>query len=93
VPISATITCTASLFTAVQSSVEGAIEDYLLAVGVNGTIRISELIETVMGVTGVIDISSVLINNAATNYTLGSSTTYEVASTSTSNFTLTYVTQ
>ena len=93
VPITGTITCSASLLTAVQSGVNTAITNYLIAVGVNGTIRVSEVIEKVMGVTGVVDIATVTINGSAANYTLGTSTTYVVADHDSDNFTFTYITQ
>jgi hypothetical protein len=87
----ATVTCSANLLTSVQQAIALALQNYTNGAGINGTLRVSTVVELVMLITGVIDISGVTINGVAANLTLGSSTTFVVASGPAINFS--YVTQ
>lgn len=80
------VTCDASLLVAVQAAVATAMTNYINTVGVNGTIKISKIIDLIMSVAGVTDVASVTINAAAANLTLGSSTTFQLASPLTQTF-------
>ncbi len=62
-----------------EDAIQTAMIDYINAIGINGTIRLSKIVELVMEVTGTIDIDTLTINGSATNKTLGSSSTFEVA--------------
>jgi uncharacterized phage protein gp47/JayE len=75
----------------VQQAIALALQNYTNGAGINGTLRVSTVVELVMLITGVIDISGVTINGVAANLTLGSSTTFVVASGPAINFS--YVTQ
>lgn len=80
VTLAATVTVSGSQLTAAQTAIQSAMTAYALGVGINGTIRVSVIIEKIMEVTGVVDVSGVTINGAAANLTLGSSTTFVVGS-------------
>lgn len=81
-----TITCQASLLTAIQGAISTAITDYVAETPINGTLRIASLIELIMEVTGVIDAADITINGTSANFVLGSSTTFEIAEIETIGF-------
>lgn len=80
ITLAGTITCSASLIVSVQAAVQTAMTNYLAAVPINGTIRLSTITELIMQIAGVIDVSGVTINAAAANLTLGSTTTFIIPS-------------
>lgn len=79
VELSGVITCPATLLSAVQDAVETAMTDYINSVPINGVVRIASIIDAVMEVTGVVDITDVEINGTPANLTLGSTSTFELA--------------
>lgn len=91
VTLAATVTATASQLTAAQSAIQTSMTNYINSVGINGVIRLAAIIELIMEVDGVIDVSGLTINSSSANVTLGSSTTFVLPSPLTVNFT--YVTQ
>jgi uncharacterized phage protein gp47/JayE len=70
------VTVSASQRVAAQNAILVAITNYVAGIGINGTLRISALVEQIMLVPGVVDVSGVTINGVAANVTLGSSTTF-----------------
>ena len=60
--------------------VQTAMTNYVNATGINGTLRISAIIDAIMNIPGVVDVSGVTINGAATNLTLGSSSSFVLPS-------------
>jgi hypothetical protein len=76
VTLAATITVSAALRTTAQGQIETAMTNYVSGVGINGVVRIAEIIDAVMSVEGVVDITSVTINGVAANLTLGSTTLF-----------------
>jgi Baseplate J-like protein len=82
IAISANITVQASQLIAAQNAIATALINYIDAVGINGTIRINSIVELIMQVQGVIDVTygSATINGSAANLTLGNSTTFVIPS-------------
>lgn len=69
-------TVPASQAAAAAIAINTALLAYTAAVGVNGSIRIADIIQIVMDVAGVVDCNSVTINGVAANLTLGSPATF-----------------
>ncbi len=86
VTFAGTITCPASLLTTIQGAVQTAMTNYNNSIEINGTVRISAIIDRIMNITGVVDVDSVTINTVAANLTLGSSTSYIIPSLQTLGF-------
>lgn len=91
VTLAGTITVTAAYLSTAQAAISAAMTTLVNAVGINGTLRLSQIIDAVMDVSvtdavtaqsvkPVVDITSVTINGSAANLTLGSSTTFVLAS-------------
>lgn len=80
VALVATVTIAAASLAAAEAAIIVAMTDYVNETAINGTLRISKIIELVMDIAGVVDISGVTINGAATNLTLGSSISFVVPS-------------
>lgn len=76
VNFSYTVTVAAQYITTINASILVALQAYMAQVGINGTIRLSKVIEIIMEQDGVVDVSGVTIDGSATNLTLGSSTTF-----------------
>lgn len=76
ITLAGTITCYVSQLANVQNLIQTAMTAYSNSVPINGTYRLSAIIEQIMLQSGVVDVSGVTINAAAANLTLGSSTTY-----------------
>lgn len=91
VTLAGTITVSASQLSAAQGAIQTAMTNYINAVGINGTIRISAIVELIMQVSGVVDVSGVTINAGSANLVLGSSTTFVLPSLQ--PLTFSYVTQ
>lgn len=87
ITFSATITVAASSLVAAQGAAETAMIDYVNDGGINPTFRIAVVIDRIMSIAGVTDISSVEINGSPTNLTLGSLTTFVVGAFDSVNFT------
>ncbi len=81
ITLSATITASVSLLTPVQNEINVKMINYIDAVGINGVIERSKIIQLIMSTPGVIDVDvdSVTINGLASNKILGSSTTFEIS--------------
>src|SRR5258706_135210 len=80
VTLAGTITVANAQLATAQTAIGVAMSNYIAAVGINGTVRLSKITELIMEVSGVLDISSLTVNAAASNLTLGSSTTFYLAS-------------
>lgn len=80
ITLAGTITLLASQAATAQTAIQVAMTNYINAVGINGTIRVSSIVELVMQIAGVVDISGVTINGSASNLTLGSSSTFVLPS-------------
>jgi uncharacterized phage protein gp47/JayE len=91
VTIVATITVAVAQLATAQVAINNALTNYVNGVGINGTLRISAIIDQIMNVAGVVDVSGVTINGSGSNLTLGSSTTFVLPQPLT--LTLAYVTQ
>jgi hypothetical protein len=78
ITLAATISVSFAQLSAAQDAAQTAMIDYVNSVGINGTIRISKIVELVMEITGIVDISGTTINAVAANFTLGSMSTFEV---------------
>lgn len=76
ITIAGTVTANASQLTNAQGAVTTALQDYVAGIPVNGTLRISAIIELIMLVSGVIDVTGLTINGSAVNLTLGAVSTY-----------------
>lgn len=94
VTAAATVTVEAAKLAAASAAISTALRNLVLAMGINGTLKRSEIVETIWDVDGVkdVDLTSVLINNLASNLTLGTSTSFVVPA-SNPTITLTFVTQ
>lgn len=94
ITVVATVTCSAALLSSVQSAITVALDNYIAGVGINGTIRLSTIVDLIMEITGVIDIDVVnmTINGSGENLTLGSSSTFYVAAAS-PTLTISYITE
>jgi len=91
VTLGAVVTCPASVAVAAQAAIQVAMTNYVLSVGINGTLKIAAIIDLIMealrSVTGTAtgvaptgcDVSGVTINGVAANLTLGSATTFVLA--------------
>lgn len=90
VTLGGTITCSASLLSSVQTAVQTAMTNLVNAAGINGTIRIAGIVDAVMNIAGVVDITGVTINAVAANLVMGSSTSFILAALQALSFT--YVT-
>jgi hypothetical protein len=82
-----TLTVTAAQLAAAQDAVDTSLNAYANGAGINGTLRVAQVIEYVMEPPGMIDASGITINGVAANLTLGSSTTFVVGRFSAANFT------
>lgn len=80
VTLAGTVTCLASQLATVQTSIQTAMTNLVNAAGINGTIRLAVIEQAIMNVAGVIDITGVMVNGVAANLTLGSSSTFVLAS-------------
>lgn len=92
ITIVGTVTAFASQLTAAQGAITTALNTYVAGVSINGTVRLSSVIELIMQVPGVIDVSGVTINGSAANLVLGGVGTY-VMPAYPPTLTLSYVTQ
>jgi hypothetical protein len=79
VTIAGLITVNAAQLSTVQDAIGVAMTDLVDAVGINGTLRIASIIDAVMDISDVVDITGVTINGVASNLVLGSSTTFVLA--------------
>jgi hypothetical protein len=70
VTIAGAITCKATLVESVQAGVETALINYIDSVGINGTVRIAAIIDVIMDVEGVVDVTGITINGVAANLIL-----------------------
>lgn len=91
VTLAGNITCLASQFATVQTSVQTAMTSLVNAAGINGTIRIAAIIDAIMNIAGTVDAIGITINGSGSNLTLGNSSTFVLAALQPLNFT--YVTQ
>lgn len=82
-----TVTVSAAQLALAQGAAETAMIDYVNDGGINPTFRLSVVIDRVMSIAGVVDISDVTINGESENLTLGSATTFVVGSFSAASFT------
>lgn len=87
VTIAATVYVNPLVFTSGQAAIQAALNNYMASVGINGTIRIAEIVRAVTNQVGVVDCigvsvatSPVIAPQASGNIVLGSSTTYQLAS-------------
>ncbi len=78
--IAFTATVQASLYATASGTVETSIDDYVNGSAINPTLRIARIIDLVMNVNGLIDVSDVTIDGEAENLTLGDASTFVVAS-------------
>jgi uncharacterized phage protein gp47/JayE len=76
VTIGGGVTVSTSQRQAAQNAILVALTNYVASIGINGTLRISALVEQIMLVPGVVDVSGVTINGVAANVTLGSPSTF-----------------
>lgn len=76
ITIAALITVAVAQNIAAQSAITTALNNYLTTSSVNTTLRISSIIDLIMNVAGVVDVSGVTINGVAANLTLGSPSTF-----------------
>ncbi len=74
------ITVRAASLAAAQGAIQTAMTNMTNAVGINGTLRIAQLIDEVMDVADVVDFAGATINGVASNLTLGSATTFVLPS-------------
>jgi baseplate J-like protein len=67
---------------AAQASAEAAVRTYInTIVGINGVVRLAEIIDAVMAVDGMVDLTGLTINGSATNLTLPvTANAYELSS-------------
>lgn len=79
ITIAATITVSASQLTAASSAISTALNNYTASIPINGTLRIAAIIDVIMNVAGVVDVSSVTINGSSSNVTLGGVGSYVLA--------------
>jgi hypothetical protein len=71
ITIAANIAVSTSQLNTAQAAITTALSNYLASAGVNPTLRISAVIDLIMNVAGVVDVTGVTINGAAANLTLG----------------------
>ena len=76
VTIGGLVTVSASQRASAVAAIQVALTNYVAATNINGTLRIAAIIDAVMNVTGVVDVSGVTINGAAVNLVLGSATSF-----------------
>lgn len=79
VTFAGTVTCSANLLASVQTAVQAAMTQLASAAGINGTIKISSIIQGARDA-GATDATGITINGVASNLTLGSSSSFVVAS-------------
>lgn len=91
VTLAGTITVSVSQLATAQVSIQAVISNYVNGVGINGTLRVAAIIDAIMNVSGVVDVSGVTINGSASNLTMGSSSSFVVPSLQ--PLTFAYVTQ
>lgn len=92
VTLAAQLTCDASLLAAVQAAAQTAMTNYILSVPINGVVKVAKIIDLLMSVAGVTDVSGVTINTLAQNLDLGATLgTFKLASLQPLSFT--YVTE
>jgi uncharacterized phage protein gp47/JayE len=90
ITLGGTITVNSGQAVTAQGAILTELTNYINAVGINGTIRVSAIIDIVMDVAGTVDITGVTINGVAANLAMGSSTSFVVAALE--PLTFTYVT-
>ena len=85
--IAATVYVNPLVFNSGQAAIQAALNNYIASVGINGTIRISEVIRNITNQTGVVDCTDVSLSTTPSitpqsngNIVLGSSYTYQLAS-------------
>lgn len=71
ITIAGTVTIAYAQLAGAQSAITVALNNYVAGVGINGTIRVSAIVELVMLVAGVVDVTGITVNGAASNLTLG----------------------
>jgi len=74
--LSGVVTVQIGSLTSAQQSIDLSLTQYIQSVGINGIIRIAEIIDRIMEVDGVIDVTGVTINGSSSNVALGNSTTF-----------------
>lgn len=92
ITIVGTVTASASQLATAQNLIATALNTYVAMVGINGTVRLASVIELIMQVAGVIDVSGVTINGVAANLVLGGVGSY-VMPAYPPTLTLSYITQ
>lgn len=90
ITLAGVVTSTTAAASVAKTAITAALTAYVNSTGVNGTIRLSKIIELIMDQLGVVDASGITINGAASNLVLGSPTTFVIPSGPTIN--LSYVT-
>lgn len=73
ITIAGTVTVYAAQYTAASNAITTALNNYIASVGINGTVQLSEIIALIRATSGVVNltVSSVTINGAAADLTLG----------------------
>lgn len=92
ITISANITALASQLTAVQAAVTTALNNYIASIPVNGTIRVASIIDLIMNISGVVDVTAVNINGVGSNLVVGTQPSFVIPAYP-PTLTLFYVTQ
>lgn len=75
----------------VQDNINVALQDYIDAVGINGTIVYAELIAIIMNIFGVVNVKSLTINGGSTDLLLGGYNNYILPTISDATIVLNYV--
>ena len=66
-----TITVLVAQLASAQAAITTALQNYTAGIATNGTIRLADVIQVVMDVSGVVDFTGATINGSAANLTLG----------------------
>ncbi len=86
VTLAGTITVTAAQLSTAETAILASMTNYVGNVGINGVVRLAKIIELLMEIGGVIDVSGMTINGAAANLQLGTSSTFFVTNLQTLQF-------
>jgi hypothetical protein len=78
IEIGGTVTVLAANLATAMIAIAAALNTYVNQTQINGTLRIAAIIEIIMEVPGVVDVSDVTINGSTSNVTLGSSVSFVV---------------
>lgn len=81
--------------TGFDGTLGAALKDYINYIPINGTVELAKVIQVVMELTGVVNltVSTLKLNGSAADITLGSSTTFQLASFDTATSAITWVKQ